>query len=235
MCIRDRYCIGYVKGSKADCGKAQDTFTDACVCALSKVAFDTYTSPAAISTPIAFRVDLAKSNIIVLDKRPGNYAELYASMPTHPVPPRSVADVARINTARSTDLIAVIKRVIGAEKPRKSKTGEDIVDVELVDTSMTKPTSKLAEIVVSIFGADKIKKLSKGATMVFFNLSVTCGRGRDAKPSINHYSDQLLLPAGLHPAFDILDQAGNQGLAEEKRSLTHGHGLHIQPPIRAID
>ena len=31
--------------------------------------------------------------------------------------------------------------------------------------------------------------------MVFFNLSVTCGRGRDAKPTVNHYADQVILPA----------------------------------------
>ena len=189
----EHYCIGFLKGSKAQCEKAKSKYHDDSICILSNTVFDTFTKPAQISTPIVFRVDLEKSTCKVLDTGCAGYAELYKTMPTFPVPPRSVAEVAAARSDRSTDVIAMIKS-ISTEK-RKSKNGDEIVDVELVDASVTKPTSKLAEIVVSIFGADKIKKLSKGATMVFFNLSVTCGRGRDAKPSINHYPDQLILPA----------------------------------------
>ena len=42
------YCIGYVKGSETACTKAKQQYTDACVCALSRVVFDTYCSPAYI-------------------------------------------------------------------------------------------------------------------------------------------------------------------------------------------
>ena len=184
------YCIGYVKGNKTTCTKAKQQHTDACVCALSKVVFDTFCSPAYISTPIPYRVDLAKSQITVLVSGSEPHAELIASMPTHPVPPRSVADVASITTNRSTDLIAMIKSV---SNKRKSKAGEEIVDLELVDNSKT-TSGRLATIVVSVFGASKIQRLSKGARMALFNLSVACG-GRDGKPNITHYPDEVMEPA----------------------------------------
>ena len=37
------YCVGYVKGSLADCTRAKEKYTEGCACALSKVCFDTYT------------------------------------------------------------------------------------------------------------------------------------------------------------------------------------------------
>ena len=57
------YCIGFVKASEAECKKAKEKYTEACVCALSKVVFDTYTGAAYIPTPIAFRVDLSLIHI----------------------------------------------------------------------------------------------------------------------------------------------------------------------------
>ena len=80
------------------------------------------------------------------------------------------------------------------DNKRKSKAGEDIVDVELVDNSKKTTSDKLATIVVSVFGARKIQRLSEGATMAFFNLSVACG-GRDGKPNITHYADEVIRPA----------------------------------------
>ncbi len=128
------YCIGYVKGTETVCNRAKQQYADASLCTLSKVVFDTYGNASYNSTPIALRVDLAKSQITVLDSASETYANLSATMPTHPVPPRSVADVAGITTNRNTDLIAMIKSV---ENQRQSKAGEDIVDVELVDDSKT--------------------------------------------------------------------------------------------------
>ena len=101
-------------------------------------------------------------------------------MPQQPVPPRSVADGSSTTTNRSTDLIAMIKNV--STDRRRSKAGEEIVDVELVDNSMT-PAGKLATIVASVFGTSKIQQLADavGAPMAFFNLSVVCA-GRGSSP-----------------------------------------------------
>ena len=133
------YCIGFVKGSEAECNQAKMKYTDDTVWSLSKVSFDTYTAVTYISTPIPFRVDLTESEMIIWDAGDETQKELRASHPKHPVPPRSVADVARIMTNRSTDLIAMIKDV--STQTRKNKSDEEIVDVELLDNSMTKPDS----------------------------------------------------------------------------------------------
>ena len=187
------YCIGFVKGSVAECNQAKMKYTDDTVWTLSKVSLDTYTAGTYISTPIPCRVDLAKSKMTIWDAGDEDDIELRASMPKHPVPPRSVADVARITTNRSTDLIAMIKEV--STQKRKSKSDEEIVDVELLDNSMTKQ-DKLASIVVSVFGTRKVEQLKHvvGKPMAFFNLSVVCA-GRGCSPQINHYSDELMEPA----------------------------------------
>ena len=210
------YCIGYVKGSETVCNRAKQQYTDACVCALSKVSFDSWTQAAYISTPVPFRVDLAKSKITIFDSASHTHADLYATMPTHPVPPRSVADVARIQTNRSIDIIAIIKSMSGM---RKSKTDQEIVDVELVDNSTNAP-DRLATIVVSVFGAQKIAKLSIGATMAFFNLSVSCA-GRAAKPTINHYPDELMVdPPPCEKTTELLANIADLSSATNTDKLT---------------
>ena len=71
---------------------------------------------------------------------------------------------------------------------RKTKTNDDVVDVELLDNSISKG-GKLAQIKVSVFGKDKIDELeaSLGDPMAFFNLSVVCA-GRGNPPVMNHYN-----------------------------------------------
>ena len=58
------YCIGYLKGSRAECEQAMTKYSDNNVWSLSKVVFDAYTLSQYISTPILYRVDLAKSTMI---------------------------------------------------------------------------------------------------------------------------------------------------------------------------
>ena len=59
----ESYCVGFVKGSAAACKSAAEKFTDGTMWVLSKAVLDTYTSPAYISTPVPFRIDLSKSNL----------------------------------------------------------------------------------------------------------------------------------------------------------------------------
>ena len=186
------YCIGFLKGSEAECNQAKKKYTHDTVWSLSKVSLDTFTAAAYISTPIPFRVDLTKSRMTILDASDKTGIELHASIPKHPVPPRTVADVAHFTTNQSMDLIAMIKEV--SEK-RKTMSDEEVVDVELLDNSMTKPNT-LVSIVVSVFGTDKTEQLKHavGKPMAFFNLSVVCA-GRGSSPQINHYKSELIEPA----------------------------------------
>ena len=96
-----------MKASEAECRKAATKFKDGTVWALSKVAFDTYAQRQYISTPILLRVDLTKSLLTTQEEGIQVHEALRASMPLSPEPPTSVADVTRIRTNRSTDLIAV--------------------------------------------------------------------------------------------------------------------------------
>ena len=79
-----------------------------------------------ISTPMPFRVDLTKSRMTIWDAGDETLMELHVSHPKHPVPPRSVADVARSTTNGCTDLIAMIKEV--STQTWKNKSDDDIID-----------------------------------------------------------------------------------------------------------
>ena len=70
------YCIGFVKGTEAQCKVAKGKFSEDSLWSLSKVVLDTYTQATYISTPIQFRVDLGKSTMTPWDDK-----ELIASHP----------------------------------------------------------------------------------------------------------------------------------------------------------
>ena len=169
----EHYCIGFVKGSAQVCQEALKKHENGTAWALSKIVLDTFTSATYISTPVPFRVDLAKSTVRQLD------GELCASLPEHLIPPRSVAEVSCITTKRSTDLIAVVKDV-NTDRMRKSKNDEDIVDIVLVDNSLT-AGDKLATIVVSVFGSTKIPEPRGAPQPACFDQRVrereSCGGG----------------------------------------------------------
>ena len=182
----EAYCVGYVKGSAAAVEQAKRRFADGSVSELSKVAFDTYTTNAYISTPVPYRIDLGRSTMVARDSDKPDDQHLRDTLPRSPVPPRSVADVARFTTNRATDLIAVVKQWT---RERQDKSGESIVDVELIDNSEL-TQGKLATVKVSVFGTIKVGlvKLNTGEPMVFLNLSVNCA---DGKPQISHYKSAL--------------------------------------------
>ena len=148
------------------------------------MSLDTYTQNQYISTPILFRVDMAKTTMAIRDSDNKVDTALRASMPLFPEAPRTVADLALISTNRSTDLIALVKAV--SDETRKTKAGDDVTDVTLVDNTLT-DSEKLATIDVSVFGASKIEQLRQavGTPMAFFNLSIVCKRGD--KPEVCHY------------------------------------------------
>jgi hypothetical protein len=175
------YCVGFVKGSQATVKEAQEKFAEGSVWALSKVVFDTQTAIAFVSTPVPFRLDVAKSNMVPITDN-----ELCMQLPQEPVPPRSVADTARITSKRSTDLIAIVKDV---GEQRTTKSGQVVADVTLTDNSDSS-AGVLATIRVAVFGPDKIRLLRAhvGEPMVFFNLSVQFAEG---KLSVTHYLGEL--------------------------------------------
>ena len=75
------YCIGFVKGTQTECERAKTKYHDDAVWKLAKASMDTYTATAYISTPIQFRVDLAKSTMTILDAQDGIGKRLRGSIP----------------------------------------------------------------------------------------------------------------------------------------------------------
>lgn len=207
----ESYCIGFVKASHQTCKQAADKYKDGSICHLSKAFLDTYTAANYISTPVLFRVDLQKSTLNLITDLGG------APQPAmHPIPPRSVADVACINTAKTTDLLALVKSVT---RDRKSKDGHSIADVELLDDSKI-GDDKLAIVTVSVFGSEKLRTLTAaiGSPMVFFNLSVSCSSGRT---SISHYADDVIVPAPACAKTTLLTSKHEElSKAENVESLT---------------
>ena len=178
------YLRGYVKGTAAQAREASKKFGDGSCWLLSKTVLDSFTNAAFISTPVPHRVDLAKSTLTPAS---------LDTLPTHPVPPRTVADLAVITTNRSTDLLAVIKE---ASELRLSSKGVPIVDVTLIDGSTlptgstagaSQPGAAKATIVVSVWGVDKAKQMQAhvGDAMEFFGLAVSMKEG---KKQINHFA-----------------------------------------------
>ena len=104
----ESYCIGYVKDEKDAIGKARLKFLNGSVWLLSKPVFDTYSKAEHIGTPVPFRVDLLKSAFTHCGPDDEETKELYESLPECPVPPRTVAEVARITTNKFTDLLAIL-------------------------------------------------------------------------------------------------------------------------------
>jgi hypothetical protein len=223
----ESYCIGYVKGSPAVVSQALAKYADGSVWALSKTVLDTYTTATYISTPVLFRVDLSKSTMTAKDSDAPADKQLRDAMPSYPVPPRSVADVSRITTNRSTDLIAVVKQW---SKDLQSKSGEAIVDVELIDNSEHTP-GMLATMKVSVFGQGKVDmiKASVGEPMVFFNLSVSCS---GSQTTITHYAGEVAKVAPeCHKSIALRTKKAELTAATNVESLTTEWTAHQQRDV----
>ena len=196
------YCVGFVKGSQATVRQAQEKYAEGSVWALSKVVFDTYTAITFVSTPVPFRLDVSKSKM-----EPIKDNELCKQMPQEPIPPRSVADIARITSKRSTDLIAIVKDM---GEQRTTKSSLVVADVTLIDNSESS-AGVLATIKVGVFGTDKMELLRDhvGDPMVFFNLSVNFA---DGQLSVTHFPGELVRVAP--------DCQKTKALGDQKDTLT---------------
>ena len=178
------YIAAFVKGTKKQVDDAKEKFKDATVWQLSKTALDTWTTPAWISTPKPFRVNLASSTLTL-----ATLAEA-SKMPSEPVPPRTVAETVCITSTKMQDLIAVVKEV---KKRRQNKSGMVILDAILIDGSKAE-TDEMATLFVSFWGEDKANKVegSVGQPLAFFSLTVKAESGGRL---INHYEQALVRDA----------------------------------------
>ena len=188
------YMHGFVKGTPKDVDEAAKKFANGNVYTLSKTQLDTWTSPAYISSPKPFRVNLGKSTLTPM----ASSNDVAKKMPQAPVPPRTVAETAGITSSKSQDLLALVKEV--ANK-RKNKDGKDIIDVVLIDGSKTQ-TGERATLFASVWGHDKVQLLEShvGHPLAFFNLTTKLDGD---KRLVNHYEEAPIRSA---PTCDKTDQ-----------------------------
>ena len=206
----EAYCIGYVKGTMEDCRKAQEKFCNGSAWTLSRVAFDTWTNASYISTPVPYRIDLAKSSLVAVEGSSSSDRLV-------PVPPRTVADIARIKTNKGSDLLAMVKEVT---RERTNKNEQTIADVTLIDDSELKQ-GRLATAVVNVWGKEKVELLKQnvGEPMVFFNLSIVVSNGN---ADINHFAaDVVTQPPACSKTEALRNRRTELAGATNTELLTH--------------
>ena len=181
------YCAGFLKGNDEQLKRGAEKFPDGSMWLLSKAVLDPKADLAYISTPLKFRVDLDKSALTPAQE------PLPPDFPSHPVPPRTVAETATITSTRATDLIALVKEI---SKTRTTKSGTCVATVTLIDGSKRDGVLSEATIDVSVFGDQKIFFLEKcqsdSEPVVFFNLQVKADK---TKCEINHWSESIVTKA----------------------------------------
>ena len=124
--------------------------------------------------------------------------------------------MARINTNKTTDLLAFVKSV---SPERSTKSGNVVADVELLDDSKV-DGGQIVSVKVGVFGAEKLTMLKAhvGQPMVFFNLSVSCG---SSGTSITHYASEQVTPAPDCSKTSMLTgKVDGLSSADDAKSLT---------------
>ena len=135
-------------------------------------------------------------------------------MPSFVVPPRTVAETSCIKATRATEFIAMIKDITPM---RTTTSGKKVADVTLIDESKASD-GKLATVMVSVWGEEKVNRLQKGQVMVFFNLSVSV---EGSKMQINHWNESRFESAPVCPKAEALQAKENElTTASETNSIT---------------
>lgn len=180
------YMCGFLKGTEQKVKDAAVKFQDGHVFKLSKISLDTWTLSTSITSPKAFRVNLEKTTCLHIAAGDA----LAQQIPMAPVPPRTVAETAKVTTNKTQDLLAVVQ---AATKKRQTKDSIDIIDAVLIDDSKTE-TGELATVLVSVWGSQKVDLIEKnvGKPLAFFNLTI---KMEGTQRIVNHYAEALLLDA----------------------------------------
>jgi hypothetical protein len=212
------YMCGFLKGTQQQVDDAAGKFSDDHVFKLSKISLDTWTPSTSISSPKAFRLNLEKTTCVHIAAGDA----LAQQIPLAPVPPRTVAETAKVTTNKTQDLLAVVQ---AATKKRQTRDSIDIIDAVLIDDSKTE-TGELATVLVSVWGSQKVDLIEKnvGKPLAFFNLTI---KMEGTQRIVNHYAEALLLPA---PASDktkhLLAEASTLTAAKNTVQLSSEKEFH---------
>ena len=205
------YVQAVLKGTEKEVENAKKTYVDGSVWELANVKFEENTTPAVISTPLKFSVDLKKSTV-----KPNKDADLAKQLVQSPVPPRTCAETSQITTTRHQDLLALVTKV---EAPRQTKRGE-VVDVTVMDGSENAPGS-FAQVKIAVWGKEKqaLVSLNLGKPLVFLNLACKVGEGSKQYTS---WEDSLVHQApGCRKVTQLNEDAERLQAAKNVAMLTN--------------
>ena len=182
------YVLAILKGTSSEVESAKKKYINGSVWELSNVKFEENTTPAHISTPLQFSVDLKRSTI-----SPNKNTDLEKDLVQSPVPPRTVAETSQVTTTRYQDLLALVTKV---DPLRQTKRGE-VLDVTVMDGSADKHGS-YAQVKIAVWGKEKqsLVLLNLGKPLVFLSLACKVETGNKQYTS---WEDNLLCEA---PACD---------------------------------
>ena len=126
---------------------------------------------------LSSKVHSHSSFLGILNRLPGK-----RRMPQCAIPPRSVADIALVKTARSQDTIALVKHM---SEIRGTPNGKDVADLTLIDESRL-PCGNMATVQVAVWGRKKLEILKEqvGQVVVFYGILTTLKEGA---VMLNHY------------------------------------------------
>ena len=199
---------------------AKEKFKNGSAWIVSEVKFEN-TQQTYISSPHKICVDLDKSKLEHCAD-----PDLENQLAKVLVPPRTVAETAKLTSTRHQDLLAVVTHI---GPVRTTKSG-NVIDVTIMDASEDSP-GVFAKVLISLIGSHKHDLVQVGKALVFFNLA--CKIDKDDK-QYTHWMDSLLCEAPpcdkhtqLTQQFEQLKDAVNTVMLTK---FTPKHSVDVSGP-----
>ena len=159
------YCEASIKASTEEVAAALNKYKRGTAWKLSGVSLEGYNQQEFLHTSVRVVVDLKRTRCAPVLQG----AKEEGSLALGPAPQITVAQVAAIKSRRCFDVMAVVHEISNTRTPVGHPP---VADVCLVDGTMTN-TTKTAEVVVAVWGADNITLCQNnvGEPLLFLNVA----------------------------------------------------------------
>ena len=220
----EHYCEGTIKGTAAEVDAALKQFLPLTAWKLSGVGLENQQQDAFVHTPVRVVVDLKRTRCTpILQSSPEE-----TSLASAPAPQTTVAQMMTIKSRRCFDVMAVVHSVSNTRNPVGHPP---VADVHFVDGTLT-TTSKTAEAVVAVWGADNIDKCRShtGQPLVFLDVAAKF----EGDLQLNLWHDRVVADACLCPRMTQLKElAAQENFAQDREKVTTKHEVTCWDPDHA--
>ena len=216
----EHYCEGILKGTVADVDAALKKFLPLTAWKLSAVGLDNQQQDAFVHTSVRVVVDLKRTRCTPVLKS----SQEETSLASAPAPQTTVADMMNIKSRRSFDVMAVVHSVSETRTPVGHRP---VADVHLVDGTLT-TTSKTAEAVVAVWGADNIEKCRSHTGQPLLFLNVAAKFDGDLELNLSH--DRVVADECSCPRMTQLKElAAQEHFAQDREQVSTKHEVTWDP------